>query len=411
MRIRRPQSCPLSSRGLLRWGTYPLFQVGLSIDGDEEAGTGEGIDLGLRYAHHHALQTGASTPSPEIILAFGSTSTGTVPGSGTVQQGRGAAAFNLPGGSGSSHGVGSGHGLSIHGFSGHGPFSGRDGSSRHSVGSGMPRVLSWPGVSSSDGGLGDGSNTDDEDDVGVCDPDGATIAGDMEAGILGSPSREPPSCYICVERRPDAVVMECGHGGMCFKCAQQLASTPPAQCPVCRKPIQQVLRFERIVTVRSGGSVVGGGGAGGGSAGGTGSAGGGSSRIGSGGKEPNTCSAEELVGSGGDIPVVAIAASSSSVGIGSGPPAAGGASGARATSGSFVRRFSAPDEPGVPAMVGARVSGGGGGGGGGAGSVPAGDDSNRTASPLAPRETSRRRGGSDAGVAAMSLEEGWLDPV
>lgn len=367
-------------------------QVGLSIDRDDEEGSNDGIDLGLRPTIQHSVQPRLFTPSPEILLAFGTTSANIVPGPGSVQQVRGAAAFSLAGGSGSSHGVSSSHGLSIHGMSGHGTFTGRDGSSRHSAGGGgMPRVLSWPVVSSSDGGFAESVHTD-EDGLEVFDPACDGVAEDMEAGMLGSPTREPTACYICVERRPDAVVMECGHGGMCFKCAQQLESTSPAQCPVCRKPIQQVLRFERIMSVRSGGSIVGGSGGGIGGAGGTDS-----------GTKDHACSAKESTGGGGDLPVVAIAtSSSSSVGIGN---ASG--TGARVGSGSFVRRFSAPDEPAVPSVAG--VSGSGIGAGVGVSE----DDSHRTASPPAPRDVARRGGASGSGgdAGTFSEEGGWLDPV
>lgn len=319
--------------------------MGLSIDGDDDDeprdGAGGGVDLTLR-----------SAPSPKTLLAYGSDLGATL------------RPFSLAGGSSSSHGVSSSHTMSIHGVSSHG-FSGH-GYSSHSVG-GMPRVLSWHGgMSPSDAGLdGDGEAVDElggrEEDI---------VARNMEAGVLlGTPSR-PSTCYICCTRPADAVIMECGHSGMCYTCAQHLAATPPSACPVCRNAIQQVLRFERVLTVRSGGSLIGGSGGGGGNT--------------PGGEH---ASADEL--SEGEGSVVAIA---SSVGGGGGVGGRGGGGGGRrASSGSsFVRRFSAPDGAG-PVIVAAASSAGA-----------------RAASPPARDSSTRRGGGNPQG---MSEEGGWLDPV
>lgn len=409
--------------------------MGLSIDGDSDEETRDGVDLGLRQQPgRHSAQPPLSTPSPEILLAFGSAHPA------------GASAFTLPGGSGSSsshgvssHGYNSSHGFSTHGISGHGALfsGGREASSRHSGGGvaaatsasaapmgGMPRVLSWPGLSScSDLGLTDELEAEEAEEEAVvradsggvsthhCDGNG--VLGDMEAGTLkpspsssrysgGGPSAAssaaPSPCYICCERRADAVVMECGHGGMCFKCAQQLVVTPPSQCPVCRKPIQQVLRFERVLPVPSGGSLVGGV-SGSRPSGGPGGPGPGGGEAGSG----DDAISDELPASGGEDPVVAVqAAVASSTAATTAAP--------RAVSGSFVRRFMAPDE----------VAGGGGGGGGAirnrdtdlqqTGSAPGGDGA---------RDSSRRNswggaaggGGGGAHSQGMSEEGGWLDPV
>ncbi|CAM9674448.1 unnamed protein product, partial [Sphacelaria rigidula] len=236
-------------------------EVGLSIDGDDEEDPRDvigGVDPSLR-----------STPSPEILLAFGSE--------------QGATPTNLPpfllqGGSSSRHGLSSNshhnmsiHGLSSHGFSGHGhsSHSGLGTASRHggstAGGAGMTRVLSWHGGMSSEAGLDDDDIREGGEGVMVagCESEEDIVARKMEAGVLGTPSQPSATCYICCTRPADAVLMECGHSGICYACAQHLAVTPPSVCPVCRHAIQQVLRLSRIVTVRSGGSLVSGGGGGG----------------------------------------------------------------------------------------------------------------------------------------------------
>lgn len=217
--------------------------MGLSIDGDEDDEDRDGGgDLGggggsISGTSFHP----APTPSPEILLAFGSA--------------HGAAAFSLHGGSSSGHGAG-GLGVSRHRWS-----AGRDPSRRGGGGGGggggsgmaggLPRRVSWPGgMSTSDVGLEGTGRGGDEEEVQ-----------DMEAGLAGGSIEVGPdkgrrsTCFICCERVADAVVMECGHGGMCSICAEHLAVTPPSQCPVCRKPIREVLTIGGIVTVDSGGSL------------------------------------------------------------------------------------------------------------------------------------------------------------
>ena len=50
---------------------------------------------------------------------------------------------------------------------------------------------------------------------------------------------------MCCTARRNAVLMECGHGGLCFECGQALVSRAPRLCPICRAPITQVLKMER----------------------------------------------------------------------------------------------------------------------------------------------------------------------
>lgn len=47
-------------------------------------------------------------------------------------------------------------------------------------------------------------------------------------------------CTICYDQPATCVLMECGHGGYCWRCAHLLFARPPSECPVCRQPIMQV---------------------------------------------------------------------------------------------------------------------------------------------------------------------------
>lgn len=52
-------------------------------------------------------------------------------------------------------------------------------------------------------------------------------------------------CFICYSNAPDAVILECGHAGMCVSCAEQLPERQPhgRPCPICRAPISRVMRL------------------------------------------------------------------------------------------------------------------------------------------------------------------------
>jgi hypothetical protein len=65
------------------------------------------------------------------------------------------------------------------------------------------------------------------------------------------------TCLLCCSAFPDAVLLECGHGGMCWGCAGRLASegrsevhgaplllSPPAKCPFCRTRVEHFVRIE-----------------------------------------------------------------------------------------------------------------------------------------------------------------------
>jgi hypothetical protein len=47
-------------------------------------------------------------------------------------------------------------------------------------------------------------------------------------------------CTICYDNQATCVLMECGHGGYCWRCAHVLFARPPSECPVCRQKIMQV---------------------------------------------------------------------------------------------------------------------------------------------------------------------------
>jgi hypothetical protein len=55
-------------------------------------------------------------------------------------------------------------------------------------------------------------------------------------------------CYICFERPPSAVIIKCGHGGLCYECAIENWRKQD-KCAICRQPIENILKvnvFEKM---------------------------------------------------------------------------------------------------------------------------------------------------------------------
>jgi hypothetical protein len=70
---------------------------------------------------------------------------------------------------------------------------------------------------------------------------------------------EASACWICLSGPSEAVLLECGHGGICNACAERCARKRPPLCPMCRAPITHVVRLagpeeaidgEMVVTAR-----------------------------------------------------------------------------------------------------------------------------------------------------------------
>ncbi len=51
------------------------------------------------------------------------------------------------------------------------------------------------------------------------------------------------NCIICYTAEADTCIMDCGHGGLCFFCASEIARKTNRSCPICRGSIKQILRM------------------------------------------------------------------------------------------------------------------------------------------------------------------------
>jgi hypothetical protein len=65
----------------------------------------------------------------------------------------------------------------------------------------------------------------------------------LDLSIPNSPNNNKKLCDMCVENPSDAVIMDCGHGGICYNCSLELWKTV-GMCHMCRSDISQVLQIE-----------------------------------------------------------------------------------------------------------------------------------------------------------------------
>lgn len=89
------------------------------------------------------------------------------------------------------------------------------------------------------------------DNVAACDQDVEEDWSDDSSFRSVDADEQPPKrrasashklCYVCCIERRNAVLFECGHGGLCFGCAHSLATRHPRTCPICRQQIDAVLK-------------------------------------------------------------------------------------------------------------------------------------------------------------------------
>jgi hypothetical protein len=50
-------------------------------------------------------------------------------------------------------------------------------------------------------------------------------------------------CQLCFDATPDAVILECGHSGICFICSLKLLCSSGV-CHMCRHKVEQVVRLD-----------------------------------------------------------------------------------------------------------------------------------------------------------------------
>jgi hypothetical protein len=61
---------------------------------------------------------------------------------------------------------------------------------------------------------------------------------------MGENSGRGKFCYVCEARPANAVLLECGHGGICYECGQGLVKQRVERsCPLCRVVIEHIIKL------------------------------------------------------------------------------------------------------------------------------------------------------------------------
>jgi len=66
------------------------------------------------------------------------------------------------------------------------------------------------------------------------------LGGDPSSKVI---SEEEKHCYLCCERPPNAVLLNCGHGGICYDCAVNLMKTKN-KCMECRGVVDGIYKVD-----------------------------------------------------------------------------------------------------------------------------------------------------------------------
>lgn len=120
----------------------------------------------------------------------------------------------------------------------------------------VDQPLAEPGTEGAEagGGAGGTARDGDSDGDGAHGDGGAASSGSADGGVrrngklVDADDEEEDGlggefCWICCQGPREAVLLECGHGGICFSCAERCARTRPPLCPMCRTRITQIVRI------------------------------------------------------------------------------------------------------------------------------------------------------------------------
>ena len=56
--------------------------------------------------------------------------------------------------------------------------------------------------------------------------------------------RDKNSCCICFDNLANAVIMNCGHGGICYDCGKSILESNLRVCHLCREPLLFILQMD-----------------------------------------------------------------------------------------------------------------------------------------------------------------------
>ena len=72
----------------------------------------------------------------------------------------------------------------------------------------------------------------------------AQIEAKKQAQLEDKEYLEKASCCICFSNLANAVLMNCGHGGICYECGKSILQSNCCLCHLCREPLLFVLQMD-----------------------------------------------------------------------------------------------------------------------------------------------------------------------
>lgn len=72
----------------------------------------------------------------------------------------------------------------------------------------------------------------------------ARIEAQRKAMMEDQEYMEKASCCICFSNLANAVIMNCGHGGICYDCGKSILQSNVCLCHLCREPLLFVLQMD-----------------------------------------------------------------------------------------------------------------------------------------------------------------------
>ena len=72
----------------------------------------------------------------------------------------------------------------------------------------------------------------------------AQIEAEKQAQLADKDYLEKASCCICFSNLANAVLMNCGHGGICYECGKSILQSNSCLCHLCREPLLFVLQMD-----------------------------------------------------------------------------------------------------------------------------------------------------------------------
>mmetsp|Transcript_5279 Transcript_5279/g.17134 ORF Transcript_5279/g.17134 Transcript_5279/m.17134 type:complete len:206 (-) Transcript_5279:144-761(-) len=72
--------------------------------------------------------------------------------------------------------------------------------------------------------------------------DSRSEAGSADGGSGSGSETGGDHCWICFTGPREAVLLHCGHGGICYACAERCWKLRPRVCPLCRERVAGIAR-------------------------------------------------------------------------------------------------------------------------------------------------------------------------